>query len=166
MLMIPKNEAEQPLRDDALLVNGRRKSRMDEIDMDITPMIDMTFLLLIFFLVSSTPDQQTAIDLPAAQHGVGVSQLESVVFTIAEGGVDVAPAYAADGRIPGTELPDEPEARRNRVRELVEEGFRNDKTSVVIKGDKNVAYRDVAQLVKAASQVNGVKIHLAVLDSE
>jgi biopolymer transport protein ExbD len=36
----------------------------------------------------------------------------------------------------------------------------------VIKGDKNVAHRDVAQLVKAASQVNGVKIHLAVLDTE
>jgi biopolymer transport protein ExbD len=166
MLLIPKNEPLPPVDDEAALLNGRRKSRMDEIDMDITPMIDMTFLLLIFFLVSSTPDQQTAIDLPPAQHGVGVSQLESVVFTIAEGGVDAAPVYAADGRIPGTELPDEPEARRTRVRELVEEGFRDDKTSVVIKGDKNVAHRDVAQLVKAASQVNGVKIHLAVLDAE
>jgi biopolymer transport protein ExbD len=166
MLLIPKNEPLPPVDDEAPILNGRRKSRMDEINMDITPMIDMTFLLLIFFLVSSTPDQQTAIDLPPAQHGVGVSQLESVVFTIAEGGVDAAPVYAADGRIPGTELPDEPEARRNRVRELVEEGFRDDKTSVVIKGDKNVAHRDVAQLVKAASQVNGVKIHLAVLDAE
>jgi biopolymer transport protein ExbD len=166
MLMIPKNEAEPPIDDDPPARSGRRRSRMDDIDMDITPMIDMTFLLLIFFLVSSTPDQQTAIDLPAAQHGVGVSQLESVVFTIAEGGVAAAPVYAADGRVPGTELPEDPEARRNRVRELVEEGFREDKTSVVIKGDKHVAHRDVAQLVKAASQVNGVKIHLAVLDSE
>jgi biopolymer transport protein ExbD len=166
MLMIPKNEVAEPIDDDAPLLSTRRRSRMGDIDMDITPMIDMTFLLLIFFLVSSTPDQQTAIDLPPAQHGVGVSQLESVVFTIAEGGVDAAPVYAADGRIPGTELPDEPEARRTRVRELVEEGFRDDKTSVVIKGDKNVAHRDVAQLVKAASQVNGVKIHLAVLDAE
>ena len=166
MLMIPKNEAEQPFDDDAPVSDGRRRSRMDEIDMDITPMIDMTFLLLIFFLVSSTPDQQTAIDLPPAQHGIGVSQLESVVFTVAEGGLNTAPVYAADGRIPGTELPDEPEARRNRVRELVEEGFRDDKTSVVIKGDKNVAHRDVAELVKAASQVNGVKLHLAVLDTE
>jgi biopolymer transport protein ExbD len=166
MLMIPKNEVAEPIDDDAPLLSTRRRSRMGDIDMDITPMIDMTFLLLIFFLVSSTPDQQTAIDLPPAQHGVGVSQLESVVFTIAEGGVNAAPVYAADGRIPGTELPDEPDARRDRVRELVEEGFRDDKTSVVIKGDKNVAHRDVAQLVKAASQVNGVKIHLAVLDSE
>ena len=166
MLMIPKTEAERPVDDDAPLLGSGRRSRMDDIDMDITPMIDMTFLLLIFFLVSSTPDQQTAIDLPPAQYGVGVSQLESVVFTIAEGGVHAAPVFAADGRIPGTELPDEPEARRNRVRELVEEGFRDDKTSVVIKGDKNVAHRDVAQLVKAASQVNGVKIHLAVLDTE
>jgi biopolymer transport protein ExbD len=166
MLMIPKNEIEPFELDDTPAVSLRRPSRMDEIDMDITPMIDMTFLLLIFFLVSSTPDQQTAIDLPPAQHGVGVAQLESVVFTVAEGGLNVAPVYAADGRIPGTELPDDPAARRDRVRELVEEGFREDKTNVVIKGDKNVAHRDVAQLVKAASQVNGVKIHLAVLDTE
>jgi biopolymer transport protein ExbD len=166
MLLIPRNDEELPPDDEPVLLNARRRSRMDDIDMDITPMIDMTFLLLIFFLVSATPDQQTAIDLPTAQHGVGVSQLQSVVFTIAEGGVHAAPVYAADGRVPGTELPDDAEARRDRVRELVEEGFREDKTSVVIKGDKNVAHREVAHLVKAASQVNGVKIHLAVLDSE
>ena len=53
-----------------------------------------------------------------------------------------------------------------RVKELVEQGYRDDKTNVVIKADKNVAHREVAQMVKAASQVAGIKIHLAVLDSE
>jgi biopolymer transport protein ExbD len=168
MLMVPKAEqpGPEPLDDDLPSLRRQVRPQREEIDMDITPMIDMTFLLLIFFLVSSTPDQQTAIDLPPAQHGVGVSQLESIVFTIAAGGVNVAPVYAADGRVPGTELPEERETRRARVRELVEEGFRDDKTDVVIKGDKNVAHRDVAQLVRAASQVNGVKIHLAVLDAD
>ena len=42
--------------------------------MDMTPMIDITFLLLIFFLVSSHPDQATSIALPKAQHGDAVSQ--------------------------------------------------------------------------------------------
>jgi biopolymer transport protein ExbD len=134
--------------------------------MDITPMIDMVFLLLIFFLVSSTPDQKTAIDLPEAQHGVAVTQSDSVVITLAEGGVGTSPAFAADGRIPGTELPDNDEARARSVVELVENGFREDKTKVVIKGDKNVPHREVAKLIKAASQVNGIKIHLAVMDAK
>ena len=141
-----------------------RKRPTEEVDMDITPMIDLVFLLLIFFLVASTPDQRTAIDLPEARHGVAVTQSDAVIFTIAEGGVNIAPAYAADGRIPGTELPDDDEARAQRVRELVESGFRDDKTKVVVKGDRNVAHREVAKLIKAASQVNGIKLHLAVMD--
>jgi biopolymer transport protein ExbD len=165
MLMMPQNQ-ELPIGDEEPPLAFLRRRVREDIEMDITPMIDMTFLLLIFFLVSSTPDQQTAIDLPPAEHGVGVSQLHSVIFTIAEGGVNAAPVFAADGRIPGTELPEEPEARRRRVQELVEQGFREDKTNVVIKGDKNVAHRDVAELVKAASQVAGMQIHLAVLETQ
>jgi biopolymer transport protein ExbD len=147
-------------------VPAPKRRRLADADMDITPMIDMTFLLLIFFLVSSVPDQATAIDLPKARYGEGVSQLKSVVFTLAEGGIDIAPAFAADGRVAGTELPDEAAARRDRVRELVEQGFREDKTNVVIKADKNVAHREVARMIKSVSQVNGVKIHLAVLESD
>lgn len=165
-MLVAAKEPPREVEDEPLLLRAKRRRQREDVDIDITPMIDMTFLLLIFFLVSSTPDQATAIDLPEAQHGVGVSQLESVVFTIAEGGLKTAPVYAADGRIPGTELPEEPEARRKRIVELVEQGFRENKTNVVIKGDKNVAHREVAQLVKAASQVAGMKIYLAVLDSE
>jgi len=165
-MLVAAQEPPREEEDEPVSLRYRRRRQREDVDMDITPMIDMTFLLLIFFLVSSTPDQATAIALPEAQHGIGVSQLESVVFTIAEGGLKTAPVYAADGRIPGTELPEQPEARRKRVLELVEQGFRENKTNVVIKGDKSVAHREVAQLVKAASQVEGMKIYLAVLDSQ
>lgn len=144
----------------------RKPRQREDVDLDITPMIDMVFLLLIFFLVTSTPDQQTSVELPEAQHGVAVTQNDSVIFTLAEGGLGTAPAFAADGRIAGKELPDDAAQRAQRVRELIESGFREDKTKVVIKADKNVAHREVAQLIKAASQVDGVKIHLAVLDTE
>lgn len=164
MLLVAKQEDLRPEEEAQPAVPSRRKS--EDADLDITPMIDMVFLLLIFFLVSSTPDQKTAIELPAARHGVAVTQHDSVIFTLAEGGLGAAPAFAADGRIPGTELPEDNQARSSRIRELVEQGFRENKTSVVIKSDKNVAHRDVAQLIKAASQVEGVKLHLAVLDTE
>ena len=164
MLLVAEQDQGRAEEDAPPTLSKRRKS--EDADLDITPMIDMVFLLLIFFLVSSTPDQKTAIELPEARHGVAVTQHDSVIFTLAEGGLGTAPAFAADGRIPGTELPEESQARSSRVQELVEQGFRENKTSVVIKGDKNVAYRDVAELIKAASQVDGVKLHLAVLDSE
>ena len=55
--------------------------------MDITPMIDITFLLLIFFLVCSTMSQATSVKLPPARHGKGVDEKTAVIITIdGEGG--------------------------------------------------------------------------------
>lgn len=143
----------------------RRPASVDE-EIDITPMIDLVFLLLIFFLVSSVPDHATAIDLPEATHGTAVSQKDAVIFTIAAGGYEDAPVYAADGRIAGTELPNDAEMRRAEVRRLVEAGIRENQVDVVIKADRNVAHREVAALIKAVSQVDGVQIHLAVADTK
>ena len=39
-----------------------RKRRFDDAEMDITPMIDITFLLLIFFLVASKMDEGATLD--------------------------------------------------------------------------------------------------------
>jgi len=144
---------------------GLMRRSLVEADMDITPMIDLTFLLLIFFLVSSTPDKNTVVDLPEANHGVGVSQLNSVIFTIGMGGLNAAPVYEADGRVPGTELSDNLEIRNNQIVEAVEKGFRENKTDIVVKADRNVAHREVARVIKSVSQVEGVKIHLAVLET-
>ena len=46
----------------------RRKSD-DETDLDITPMIDITFLLLAFFVMVSKMDPQLPVDLPPALNG-------------------------------------------------------------------------------------------------
>lgn len=47
----------------------RRESRSNESAVDLTPMIDMTFILLIFFMVSTTfvKDMKIDIDRPGAQ---------------------------------------------------------------------------------------------------
>ena len=47
----------------------RRESRTTESAVDLTPMIDMTFILLIFFMVSTTfvKDMKIDIDRPGAQ---------------------------------------------------------------------------------------------------
>lgn len=145
---------------------GRKNASDGEDDLDITPMIDITFLLLIFFLVTSTPDQDTAVVLPEALHGDAVSQLESVILTIGESSLDIAPVYAADGKIASSLLPEQEEPRRAAIRGAVEDGMAANKTNVVIKADKGVAFRHVDAVVSAVSQVRGANIHLAVLDTD
>ena len=144
----------------------KQKNRGEDAEMDITPMIDITFLLLIFFLVCSTPDQQTAIELPKARHGKGVGERNSVMITISDEGIDSAPIYLADGKV-GESLPEDPDTQKEMIREAVEKGRQDeDKENVLIKADRNVAYRDVAKVVKAVSRVEGAKIHLAVLEAD
>lgn len=144
----------------------KKKKKKTDSEMDITPMIDMVFLLLIYFLVASTPDKSTAIELPKAMYGDSVAQLNATVFTVGEGGLDSAPVFNGDGKIPGTELSSDLDQRANEIKEAVEKGFRDDKTDVVIKADKGVLYREVDRVLTAASRVAGIKIHLAVMETK
>lgn len=142
------------------------KSRIeDDEEIDITPMIDVTFLMLIFFLVASTPDSQTAIELAESKHGIAVSQLTSTIFTVAAGGLDIAPVYEADGKIEEFRLSEDPEKRTQQIVEAVDKGFLENKVDVVIKADKSVKTRQVDEVRKAVSKVEGIKINYAVLET-
>ncbi len=46
-----------------------RKKKKDEADLDITPMIDVVFLLLIFFMVTTTMQGTPDRDIPPASSG-------------------------------------------------------------------------------------------------
>ncbi len=144
----------------------RPKPGAGEDEVDITPMIDITFLLLIFFLVTSTPDQESAVRLPEALHGEAVSQIESTVITIGEASGPLAPVYAADGKIDEFLLPEDASSRDAAIQKAVEAGLVDNKPNVIIKADKSVAYRHVAAVVASVSRVEGANLHLAVLDTD
>jgi biopolymer transport protein ExbD len=143
---------------------SRQREPIDA-EMDITPMIDCVFLLLIFFIVCSVMDQQSPIDLAQARHGKAVGERDAIVIEVREGGIDAAPVYLPIGG--GELLPAETDAQRARIVAYIQdEQAREDKRDVLIKADRNVAHRDVAQVIKAVSQVEGVNIHLAVAESD
>ena len=138
----------------------------DESEMDITPMIDMTFLLLIFFLVCSTASVQTAVELPPARHGTGVSDRTSVIVTIAErGGPGPALVYLADGKV-GPPLPEDEDLQADKIAQAVEQGLEQGKTTVLIKAEKGVKEGDVYRVGTAVGRVEGVKLHVAVLETQ
>ncbi|MEX0938758.1 MAG: biopolymer transporter ExbD [Pirellulales bacterium] len=158
--------ADQALRrplamdDEDLLVP--RRNRQDELDLDITPMIDVTFLLLIFFLVTTTMTRQSSVELPTARFGGAVSEQDSIVFTLVSGGVDAASVYAADGVDADARLSDDADARREAITRVVRQGMAAGRANVLIKAERHLPHRNVAEVMKAASQVEGVRLHLAV----
>jgi len=143
-----------------------RRPKREEVDLDITPMIDVTFLLLIFFLVSATVETAKAVDLPPAKFGKGVGVQGSLVITVGDRGANVPPAvYLADGKV-GEPLPDDPETQRERIRQAVREALQGGKSNVLIKAERSLRHRDVARVMEDAAQVEGVKLYIGVLERE
>jgi biopolymer transport protein ExbD len=143
-----------------------RKAPVEDTEMDITPMIDCTFLLLIFFTVTSTPDAQTALNLASAKHGVGVSIQDSLIISVADAGEGkAANVYMADGKI-GQPLPGTPEEQDALIRQEVEKSLASGKSSILIKAEKGVLHRDVSRVASAAGSVGGVSLNLAVMEAK
>jgi biopolymer transport protein ExbD len=70
------------------MVMNLRQTRSEEPRIDITPLIDVVFLLLIFFMVTTTFQQETRlkVDLPEAVSGAPSVRQERIVLEVnAEG---------------------------------------------------------------------------------
>src|SRR5690606_824139 len=75
--------------------NARRRRMSDDVDM--TAMIDVVFLLLIFFMVSSTMQSTPELDLPVAKHTVGVETDGAAVITLLDQGIGAPPQSLLGG---------------------------------------------------------------------
>ena len=71
----------------------KRKRNPDDGELDITPMIDVTFLLLAFFVVVSRMDPQAAVPLPKASYGFSVPDKNCVTLVVMSDGADGAIVY-------------------------------------------------------------------------
>lgn len=63
-------------------IASSKKKRSGDGDLDITPMIDVTFLLLIFFMVTSTMKATPDQDIPAAESGMKANLNDMLKLTI------------------------------------------------------------------------------------
>ncbi|NOX55869.1 MAG: biopolymer transporter ExbD [Planctomycetes bacterium] len=123
-------------------------------------MIDVTFLLLIFFMVASTMQAQTELNVPAAKHGEGVpADACTEIIVLAPRSASETPRILL-GDLKG------PEGTVDDVRGFVEEGLREGKTEVVVKADRDVPSGFVQRVLKAISEVEGVQFSIGVQDEQ
>jgi biopolymer transport protein ExbD len=143
----------------------RGKTKTDD-EIDMTPMIDCVFQLLIFFLVGSTPDVKTEVMLPPAHHGVAVDPGSAMILTLADSGSkEPALVYLADGKV-GSPLAGEPATQEAMVTQAVEKANREGINMVLIKAERSVRHRDVSRIASAATQVQGIKLELAIQEKD
>ncbi len=122
-------------------------------ELDLTPLIDVAFLLQIFFMVTSTIAMAAAIVMPEAKHGIAPKLTKAITMTIyhTENGPEL---YLADGK------------GRNGVAQLtdipgyVQEELAKGNNLILIKADLAVASGYVEDVARTASQVEGIERYL------
>ncbi|MEM7455781.1 MAG: biopolymer transporter ExbD [Planctomycetota bacterium] len=147
-----------------------RKVKNEDADLDITPMIDITFLLLAFFVVVSKMDPTLAIVLPAAEQGEATPEKNCVVLVVRQGAGE-GEVEIFKGRDAKTKVPDgEPIDMESDIAQYVEEELsrRPQVRVVLIKAEPEVKTGQV-ELVKrgiAGSELAADReIHIGVEDS-
>ncbi|WP_116364217.1 ExbD/TolR family protein [Parahaliea mediterranea] len=128
----------------------RRQSR-EEVGVNLTPLIDVVFLLLIFFMVSTTFTRETqlSIDLPEANGEPRESDGEQVEILIDEAGT-----Y----RVNGQPLVDE---RPRTLQAAIYKVSAGDTTlPMIITADAQSSHESVVRAMDAAGQMGFV--HLSI----
>ncbi|OED39938.1 biopolymer transporter [Chromatiales bacterium (ex Bugula neritina AB1)] len=129
-----------------------RQHAIEELDLNITPLIDVVFLLLIFFMVSTTFQKETALQLQLPQAS---EQQQSIPTQKIEVVINAQGGYFVNGR----ELKD---SRVATVRDAINKMARGKKdTPLVLRADALAPHQAFITAMDAASQLGMVKFSIA-----
>ena len=122
-----------------------RPRQQEEIDVNLTPLIDVVFLLLIFFMVTTTFDKnaEIKINLPTADNSVSSQKVNKLELVI-----DSQGRYYIDGR---EVLNNKPETLFQAMKTVLDE--RNDTPPLVISADANANYQSVVTAMDIAGRL-------------
>ena len=123
---------------------------------NMTPMIDVTFLLLTFFMVTShfASAEKVDVDLPHPDHNQSVEQqlIEKVIVNVEYAGEDNKPVIRI-GALPvesDLELVD----RLRRVAAI------NPRAQVILRADRRLPYGPVRDVMRMVAEVNLTRIQI------
>ena len=125
-----------------------------KIHIDMTPMVDVAFLLLIFFMTTTQfkAPEQVAVQLPKSRSEIHVPETGTIILTVNRTGqLFISSEKATDTQ----EL-----APDNVVEAIVSWRGRNPGAIVVLKADKDADFGVVADLMDALAQAKTMRFNL------
>lgn len=134
----------------------RRHKNLDD-EMDLTPMVDVTFQLLIFFMVSASFSLQKSIEVPTQdpdQKGASqqVQTLDDLQGTSIIVKIDASNTILID---------DEPIADVLRLADTLRDKMRREqKTELLVTADNQSLHRTIIAVIDAANEVGMQKIRM------
>lgn len=135
-----------------------------EDEMDITPMIDLTFLLLIFFILTSKMTGEKTYDVPPAKNGSSVSSKICATLLVTRGSGETPIVARADGSV----FAEDPEQQTAEIAEYLQLELESGrKSEVLIRAEGNVTSGQMRQVKRAVSEIleEGKMLNIAVKES-
>ncbi len=133
-----------------------KPERREEIDLNLTPLIDVVFLLLIFFMVSTTFEKTSKlkIDLPEAS-AQATKQVDKKIVL----GIDAKGRYYINDRqLVNTQL------KTLKTALLKTAGNARD-MPIVLRADAKTPHQSVVRAMDAASQVGLTHLSISTLET-
>ncbi|GAB7257520.1 biopolymer transporter ExbD [uncultured Polaribacter sp.] len=127
-------------------MNLRGRNKVDP-SFNMSSMTDIVFLLLIFFMLTSTLVTVSAIDVILPKAGGKTENSKSVAVTITNNSL----FYINKSKVTSTDL----------EKEILREVGVDKKKTIVIRGDQDVPYKNVMKVIDIANK-NKLKMILAV----
>lgn len=129
-----------------------RATRREELELNITPLIDIVFLLLIFFMVSTTfqKESELQIQLPKAAEKTNPEHDSPLEIVISADG-----QYALDGHT----LTDN--KRRTVIRALADAAGDNRDRPLIVRADARTPHQAVIRAMDAAAQLGLDRLAIA-----
>ena len=129
-------------------------ARRIPIRIDMTPMVDVAFLLLIFFMSTTQfkPPEQIAVRLPASTSELLVPETDTIILPVThEGTFYISSENAADTQEVASE---------DLQNAIMEWRSQNPSAVVILKGDRDAAFGPVADLMDALAESKTLRFNL------
>ena len=133
------------------------KRNKEDGELDITPMIDVTFLLLAFFVVVSRMDPQVAVALPLASYGDSIQDKDAVSLIVVLDRItgEKAEIYKGSSMAADTKVPaGDEELQEENIGEYVENELSSHptKNAILIKAEGQVKTGMVEMVKRGIAQ--------------
>lgn len=130
-----------------------KAKRRIAIRIDMTPMVDVAFLLLIFFMTTTQfkPPAEVDVVLPASTSEIKVPETGIIVLTVNRAGdFFIGDETGKAASVPQGEL----------MNAIVQARSRNPGARIIVKGDKETKYGYIADIMDALQETNTNRFNL------
>jgi biopolymer transport protein ExbD len=129
-------------------------ARRRSVRIDMTPMVDVAFLLLIFFMSTTQfkPPEQIAVRLPASTSQIHVPETGTIILTLNREGQLFISSEA------GNDIQEVP--RESALEAILAWRSRNPAAVVVLKGDRDAPFGEIADLMDALAEAKTLRFNL------